>query len=306
MTHAPWTALAAIARRQAGAFSLDQMLSVGFPSSTLYDQVRRGQLVRVQPTVYVMAGTPVTATTLEHAALLRFGQAATLSHLSAAAILGLAPQPDRPWLTIPAGMRAPAAREGLHVQRSRTVEVLCLGDGRRITPLPRTLVDLGQCLDERELTATHLRATQRNPAVHDRIADCLERLGPSYPGSGVGRRVNAEFSPAMESILGAELYGLLSPHCPELVPGFRFLLPDRTERVFDLAVPSLRMDIEADSWAFHGSKAQQENDRRRDRQLFTAGIHTTRFVTDEIRRAPEQTVRDFLAAVARRRRDLAA
>jgi len=301
-----WDRLRVTARRQAGAFSYDQALEAGLAPATVSRYVRSGLFVRLAPSIYAMSGSPITPTTREYAGLLRLGAESTLSHISAAAVLRLLPQPSVPWLSIPAHRRAPARRDGLIVVRVRQIEMLRLGDGRRITPLPRTLVDLAQCLDQRELTATYLTAMQRDPGVVADIGATLDRLGRGYPGVGLGRKVLDEFSPEMESILGAELFGLLRPHCDELEPGMTVVLPDGSIRVFDLGVRRLRLDVEADSWAFHGSKAQQNANKHRDTDLFVAGYHTQRFDTDDIRRAPEQTVRRFLAVLTRRERDLAA
>lgn len=301
-----WQRLQAVARRQAGAFSFDQALNAGFSPSTITRFAKTGQFVRLGPAVYAMSGSPITATTREHVGLLRLGAESVLSHLSAAAVLKLRPQPPVPWLSIPSGRRAPPRSDGLIVVRTANIEVQRLGDGRRITPLPRTLVDLAQCLDERDLTATYLTAMQRDPAVVGDIGAALDRLGRGYPGVAIGRRVLSEFRPEMESILGAQLFTLLSPHCDELEPGVTIVMPDGSVRVFDLFVRRLRLDVEADSWAFHGSKAQQHSDKQRDIDVFVAGYHTTRFDTDDIRRTPEATVRRFLAVLDRRERDLAA
>ena len=306
MDSSAWTRLRKVAQRQSGVFTLDQAMAAGFPPSTLFDLTNRGQLVRVDPTVYAMATTPLTPTARETAGLLRLGPSSVLSHLTAAAVVKLVPQPVVPWLTIPITHRPPPRSDGLIVKRSRLVESLPLGGGRRITPLPRTLVDIAQCLNDRELAATYLTAMQREPDIVEAVAATLNRLGRGYPGVARGRRVLDEFSPEMESILGAEGYAVLKPHYPTLTAGWTVMCIDGVERTCDLGIPELGVDFECDSWSFHGSLEQQTANKRRDRIMAASGVQTTRLNTDDIRRTPEATLVEVAAVVARRRRDLAA
>ena len=303
---ARWSDLRKLAQRQSGVFTLDELIKVGFPPTTVWDLERRGQLIRVDPAVYAMAGTPITLSARETSALLRLGPSAVLSHLSAAASLHLLPPPSVPWVTIPSTHRAPARSEGLIVRRARVIESLSMGKGRRITPMPRTLVDLGQCLGDRELAAVYLTAMQRDGGMFARVSSELDRLGRGYSGVGRGRKVLGEFSPAMESILGAEGFSLLKPCLPSLALGCEVRCIDGVTRVCDLFVRELRLDVECDSWAFHGSKDQQTSDKRRDRMMAASGVQTVRLNTDDIRRSPVATIREVSAVAERRRRDLAA
>ena len=306
MPSAEWARAAAVARRQGGVVSVDQMLAEGISPSAIKRRAAAGDLVRVHRGVYIWPGSPWTTTSAEHAALLRLGPDAALSHLSAGSRQGLCEQPDAVWITVPSSTRAGSDVKGVRVFRTAHFEVTRRRDGIALTPLPRTLVDLAQCVDERELGAVYLQVMQRRTCAPDDVRAVLDFVGARYPGAVLAREVTQEFLPEMESILGAEGFALLKPHIPNLVMGHEVETKGGRTFTCDLADIELRIDFECDSWAFHSTRAQRRANGQRDRAMFAAGFHTERLLTDDIRRTPATTVREMLEVVERRRRDLAA
>jgi hypothetical protein len=297
-----WKGLYAVARRQAGAFHTRQAQEFAIGRTELTRLSSRAQLRRLHPEVYCSPAAPDTPRLAEWAALLRLGGEATLSHLSAGAYFGWWEPPAVPELTVPSNHRDPGD-DTVRVLRSRHAYGVPTTDGRRVTLPARAIVDNAQRLPRDGLAACLLTALQRRQCGVGDVLGQLDLVGRPYAGSAMCREVVREFTPEMESILGAEAFRLLRPHIPELQLGQTVRRGDGRKVICDLAVPALKWDIEADGWAFHGSKSQQQRDRRRDRALSAVGWETTRFTTDDIRRDPAATVRDALAiyAVLRRR-----
>lgn len=63
--------------------------------------------------------------------------------------------------------------------------------------------------------------------------------------------------------------------------------------VLDFACPRTRLAVEVDGWAFHGSKAQQQADRFRDRRLLRLGWRTVRYTTEDVLRRPQQSLAEL-------------
>jgi len=66
----------------------------------------------------------------------------------------------------------------------------------------------------------------------------------------------------------------------------------------DFAWPQHRLIVETDGWRYHRTRAQFENDRRRDAALARAGYHTLRFSHHQITTAPDEVVRTLRAGSA--------
>src|SRR5438477_8530835 len=79
--------IAALAARQHGVFTLDQLRSCGVPSSTVRNRAATGRLHRLYRGVYsLVPGELLTAKGNWMAAVLACGEGAVLSHRSAAAL----------------------------------------------------------------------------------------------------------------------------------------------------------------------------------------------------------------------------
>lgn len=87
---------------QYGLITWHQLRAAGVPSSTISRWVRAGRLVRVQPQVYLIVGTPPSWEQDLLGAVLAAGPGAVASHRAAAKLWGLAD--DAPVeVTVPRG-----------------------------------------------------------------------------------------------------------------------------------------------------------------------------------------------------------
>jgi very-short-patch-repair endonuclease len=72
--------------------------------------------------------------------------------------------------------------------------------------------------------------------------------------------------------------------------------------LLDAAYDEVKLAVEMDGAAWHGSREQRERDIRRDALLATIGWQTLRFGYRRLTTAPEGCRRDILAAYNARRR----
>src|SRR5687768_12281231 len=87
---------------QYGLITWHQLRAAGVPSSTISRWVRAGRLVRVQPQVYLIVGTPPSWEQDLLAAVVAAGPGAVASHRAAAKLWGLVD--DAPVeITVPRG-----------------------------------------------------------------------------------------------------------------------------------------------------------------------------------------------------------
>lgn len=216
-----------------------------------------------------------------------------LSHLSAAHLWALRREkPERPWITIPFARALPEMWD-VEVVRSRHLSgVRRTRDGVAVTSPPRTVVDVGRVLDREGIESTLAVALQTGKAS---VAEVDAALTTAYrtAGTGLVRDVLLHYRPEWESVLSARFGRLTTGAGLELVPGFVLRDGEAVVAVIDFAVPELRLAIEVDGWAFHGTKEQQQADRARDRRLLVQyGWTTVRFTTEDVLVRPQQALGD--------------
>ncbi len=93
---------------------------------------------------------------------------------------------------------------------------------------------------------------------------------------------------------------LRAPGMPTFVQQHPVVLPFATVHL-DAAVPELRIAIELDGAAFHGSAEARERDTRRDVALAARGWVVLRFSYRRLTREPEACRREILQVCAARR-----
>lgn len=291
--------LARLAASQCGLFTADDAAGCGVSAAVLRRRVAQGLLVERQPGVLSPPSTPYDVAAAGRAALLSVGPRAMLSHLSAATEWELRRElPLRPWITIPWARTVPALWD-VEVVRSRHLEgVRRMRNGVAVTSPPRTVVDLGRVLDRDGVEAGLAVALQRGIASMDELQRALTTAYRTA-GTGLVRDVLKHFEPAWESVLSARLGRLLAAAGVAVVPG----LPIRGRSgelvaVADFAHVGQRLVVEADGWAYHGSKEQQQADRRRDRALLLLGWRTVRYTTADILTRPDEVVAELLALLS--------
>jgi hypothetical protein len=171
----------AIANRQRGRISRDQMLAAGIKQSAIDRRARTGHLLRKHKSVYAVGHAAPAPLTAETEALLACGQHAVLSHQTAARLLKLTSDGDqRVHVTIRGRHGAKPSGACVHrtarLNRSevRTVE------GLPVTSPLRTLLDLAAVVDINTLE----RAIEQ--ALHEKLV-CVRQLRQAIAGNN-GRR----------------------------------------------------------------------------------------------------------------------
>lgn len=292
-------ALAALAASQHGLFTVDDAVGRGVSMKVLQRRIAAGLLVERQPGVLSPPSTPYDVTAAGRAALLSLGPSAMLSHLSAAVEWELRRAvPERPWVTIPWSRTVPTLWDA-EIVRSRHLEgVRRMCNGVPVTSPPRTVVDLGRVLDRDGVESALAVALQRSVANMEELQRALTTAYRTA-GTGLVRDVLRHFDPAWESVLSARLGRLLTGAGLALVPGLA--IRDATGSVVavaDFADPVRRLVVEADGWAYHGSQAQQQADRRRDRTLLVLGWRTVRYTTADILTRPDEVLAELVGLLA--------
>src|SRR3546814_8678099 len=97
--------LALLASRQAGAFTFQQALTIGYPRATISRRITSGTWEKKHPGVYVIGGTAPSRLLDLWAGVLAVGSDGVLSHESSALIHGAERLPEHPIvITSPHGM----------------------------------------------------------------------------------------------------------------------------------------------------------------------------------------------------------
>jgi hypothetical protein len=271
-----------IAARQHGLITLDQLLGEGVTPAQLRRQIRTGGLVRVRRGVYRLNGVPVTWAQGVLAAVLASGIGAVASHATAGELWAL---------------KAVRRDGSVHITSRRQVRlegvrshVLTLGaDDQRtchgigVTSVERTLFDLaatlgvselGQCVDDalrrRLMSLERLRqlveqcpqgGRRRVIPVRVLLADRSDGYDPG--GSDWERSMDRQWDK-----LG--LPPAVRQH-PVTVNGHRFVL--------DRALPDLKIGVEWNGFATHGTRSAFDYDSDRRADLTAAGWHMVDFTS---------------------------
>lgn len=289
----PDEALAAIARPQAGVFTRAQAGEAGFDVATIERRLRTRAWVPQLPQVYRATTTPVTASVQAVAARLWCGSAAMFGHTSAARLhrIEIWPRDRRVWLTVPFTTAA-RARSGIVVVRSRRLPSPTTAFGQPVTPVERTVVDLSRVLSADGMRRVLHDVVRAGVSDLDLLAAELDSSGPK-PGTGMLRRVLAEFDPAFELEVERRAHDLLAAEGVLLTPQYElydgWLLLAR----FDLADEELLIDFEIDGPS-HETREGIDRDRRRDRAVGSRGWRVSRHGFLEVMKRERQFVSDVM------------
>ena len=211
------------------------------------------------------------------AAVLACGPGAALSHRDAAALWALRPNNRAAIEVTVVGGHRPGQR-GITIHRTRALheDERTVVDGIPVTTVARTLLDLAEVVDRRQVERAFEEAERRR--LFDlRALETLARRHHGRRGLGVINELLAEATqpPATRSELERRFLdlcreaGLPQPQVNTLVAGFEV----------DMAWPEARLVVELDGHEFHRTRAAFERDRARDAALQVAGHRVLR-VTD--------------------------
>ena len=264
-------AVAILASRQHGVVARRQLESLGVTAGSIRRQRENGRLHLVHRGVYVVGHPAVTPRGRWMAAVLASGPEALLSHRSAAALWGLIDVPGGLIDVIGAGKGS----RGVRVHRSADIsnEDRMVRDGIPVTSPSRTLVDLAAVVSDRRLTYA-FEAAERQQVLD---VEKVDALCGRRRGTKVLRRLitdQTEPDPVRSRVERRFLAACRQARLPK--PAVNVAIGDST---VDFLWPKTGLIVELDTFGFHGSRRQFEEDRRRDLELRLQGFSVVR-VTD--------------------------
>jgi hypothetical protein len=288
-----------LARRQHGIVSRRQLLALGFSRRSIEHRLANGRLHLVMRGVYAVGWSDLSQKQCWMAAVLACGDGAALSHHSAGALWGIAPERP-PLIDLSVRRLCKIRRRGLRV-RSRptlTAEEISPRDGIPVTIVVRTIIDL----------AAELSPNRLERAVNE--VDKLELIDPETLRSCLDRHPGEAGVPALRHLLDRQTFllsdsnleiffrpiaraaGLPQPLSKQIVNGFEV----------DFFWPSLGLVVETDGLRYHRTPSAQTRDAQRDRTHAIVGMTPLRFTHYEIRYEPRKVRDELVAANAMLRR----
>ena len=270
--------IVAIADAQRGLITATQLLALGLSRRAIELRVALGRLTRIHDGVFAVGRSRLDARGRWKAATLAAGPTALLSHLCAAALWGIWPEPSgQPHLVVQGNGRR--GHRDITMHRMEPSDRSSL-DGIPVTSLELTALHLASLLSTRSFERAVVKAARRREfKLDEAIALALRSKGRP----GVGR-----FRHVIERDLTAELRALseLELRFLELLRAHRISLPEINHDVEALMVDAIWHDhraiVELDGFEFHKLPRDLRNDNARNRRLVLAGYRVIRFVWEDV------------------------
>ncbi len=280
--------LAALAGRHHGVVSRAQVRELGLGPSCIDHRVARGHLHVIHRGVYAVGHPAVAPDGLRMAAVLACGPDAALSHVSAAALLGVRESLS---MLFDVTARTRRSRPGLRVHRA-ALDPRDTGTVRGIpvTAPARTLIDLADVLTEdatarafeeairlRLLSATDMAEALRRHPGRRAIPFLAAQSTRHLPGI---QRTRSELEQAFVRMIG-EHHIAPSPAINAHIAGFEV----------DALWPGHRVAVELDSLEFHRTRAAMRRDYDKALALTAAGLHVVRLDWEQCTAGAARTAR---------------
>jgi hypothetical protein len=278
--------MAELATRQGGAISFDQLRALGISDATRKRWTLAGHVHLIHPGVLAVGHRAIGLTGRLHAALLYAGDAAALSHQTAGWCHGaIGAEPQTIHVSEPGERRSV---DGIRVHHPRRVSFERI-NGLRVTPIPRTLLDLAWVLDFADLRRAIAETDHRRK---------LEPVS-IYAQLGRGRRGSTALREAMACHLPelAATFSVLEERFLALVAEASLPLPEVNARVEGMTVDCLwrdrRLVVELDGHESHDRTAAIEKDRQREMRLRRCGFTVIRYTWHQITAMPEPVIAEL-------------
>jgi very-short-patch-repair endonuclease len=263
--------IGAIAGRQHGIVTVEQLRGAGIDKYGVRDRVRAGRLHRLHRGVYALGHRSLSWRGGWLAAVLAAGDVAVLSHTSAAALLQfLRPISGPVHVTLAAAVRR-KSRPGLQIHRSRTLTPshVTRRHGIAVTTPARTIEDIRGAVE---------------PYLFRRALRQAELAGHRVPHLSVTRRSRSDLELLFLALCDDR--GLPRPLVNHRVHGHRV----------DFFFVDHRLAVETDSWTYHRGSVAFEDDHTRELELRANQIEIRRYTGDQIEGAPGAVAADLRAA----------
>ncbi|HSI79214.1 MAG TPA: type IV toxin-antitoxin system AbiEi family antitoxin domain-containing protein [Solirubrobacterales bacterium] len=291
-------AIAALAERQHGIVTRQQLLATGLGAEAIKHRARRGWMQPVHRSVYLVGLAPLTMRGREIAAVRACGPTAILGHRSAACFWEMLPYPaDFDRVSVIVTNRNIRSKPGIAVHRSTSLarRDYVLRDGIPVTTPPRTILDLASVAPEAEVERAIAEGYAKRILSERQLIDQLER-NAGRPGVRLLRElleVDGGVTPTRSEAERRMLAVLRAADVP---------LPEVNARLDRYEVDFLwrdhRLVLEVDGFATHSSRASFEADRVRDARLAAFGYAVIRVTWRQLVRRPEAFAARLAAALA--------
>jgi len=275
-------AVGAIAARQHGVITTQQIYLCGLSSSGIAGWVGSARLHRIHRGVYAVGHMPVNREGRWMAAVLAMGHGAALSHRSAAALWRVAPRFVEGWTdgaadVLVSGHGGRANRHGIRVHRSFTFKKAHVTRRRNIpvTRPGRTLADLRRVVPGREWDAAL------------REAEYLR-----LPLDGLFRGDGTRSAEEARLLRICRRHGVPDPECNVTIGSYTVDFLWRAEKLV----------VEVDTYGTHGGRAMFHADRVRDAWLKRRGLQVLRVTDRWMRDAPAEVAETIRSLTDPRRR----
>lgn len=287
--------MAALAARQHGVVTRDQLIDAGVGRGAIEHRLRSGWLHRIHRGVFAVGHPPLTRDARWMGAVLSCGCGAGLSHSCATALWEIRPYTGV-WIDVTVPTRAGRARrERIRLHRSSIFDAddVTTRRGIPVTTIARTLLDVAAAFTAPALARTveqteirrlfDLAAVERTIARHPnhRGVRPLRRALALYRDDEFSR---SELEKTFLALCGT--HGLPRPLVNHIVEG----------KEVDFFWPGQRVVVETDGRATHFTLPAYESDRARDAWLVSLGYTVLRFTELQVR-LDGATVAARLAAV---------
>ena len=280
-----------------------ESLTARVDRKTVARWVDSGRLQRLQPGVYALPAAAGSWRTRLAAAVHATG--GVISHRSALALWDLAP-PGGPVHVTVDHSRSGRGSSGVVLHRTRELrDTIRRVDGLPVSCVERAVIDSwGQPagLTRADARAAAISAVRRRLCRPDQLFAEAQRR-PCLAGRAALGQLIALLAEGCQSEL--EIWGCLNvlrgPGMPAFVQQRRIAV-GKEVFVLDAAYDEVKLAVEMDGAAWHGSRDQRERDIRRDALLATIGWQTLRFGFRRLTAAPQGCRQDVLAAYTARRR----
>ena len=290
---------------QYGVVSVAQLRGLGASRAAIRHRVERGIWTKAAHTVLRVAGAPVTWESQVVAHVLAAGEGAVASHRTAAAVWKLeGGRRDLVELTVPTERRYRS--EGVVTHHSTDLDRIraVRRDGITVTPVDRSILDLGAVTGRRMVQLAVDNARRRQLTTWDRLLDTLvvhARRGRD--GVGTLRAVlDDHFGEVVVTDSGFErlvISVLRDAGLPMPVLQHEVCVNGRTFRL-DLAYPDARVAIELDG-SVHLERQVWEADHARQNALILAGWTLLRFTWLDYTERRPQMVTEIRTALTKSR-----
>jgi very-short-patch-repair endonuclease len=260
--------IGAIAGRQHGIVTVEQLRGAGIDKYGVRDRVRAGRLHRLHRGVYAVGHRSLSWRGRWLAAVLAAGDGAALSHTSAAALWEfLRPIQGPAHVTVAAAARR-KLRPGLQIHRSRTLgrADVTRRHGIAVTTPARTIEDIRGAVE---------------PRLFRRALRQAELTGHRVPHLSVTRRSRSDLELLFLALCDDR--GLPRPLVNYRVHGYRV----------DFFFVDHRLAVETDSWTYHRGSVAFEDDHTRELELRANQIEIRRYTGDQIEGARDAVAADL-------------